>query len=190
MKLTRSEKFEDVLIFEPVIYRDNRGFFTEAYKTEAFKKLDFNERFVQDNHSWSHKYVIRGMHYQWSPPMGKLVRVITGAIYDVIVDVRNGSPTFGESYGILLSQYNNKQLWVPPGYAHGFLSLENDTHVTYKCSGLYNNLAEGGINPLENYLWKQHWNKWVPDYSSLIISEKDKEAQTLEEYSENPKFEK
>ena len=190
MQLIKSEKFNDILIFESAVYRDNRGYFTESYKTKVFEELGFDKEFVQDNHSWSHKNVIRGMHYQWDPPMGKLVRVITGAVYDVVVDVRSGSSTFGQSYGVLLSQHNNKQLWVPPGFAHGFLSLENNTHVVYKCSGLYNNLAEGGINPLENYLWEQYWNKWVPERSSLIVSEKDKEAQTFKEYSENPKFEK
>ena len=189
MKVIRSEKFEDVMIFETPVYRDNRGFFTEAYKTEKFINHGLDEQFVQDNHSWSHKNVIRGMHYQWNPPMGKLVRVITGAVYDVVVDVRISSPTFGESFGALLSQHNNKQLWVPPGFAHGFLSLENDTHVVYKCSGLYNKDGEGGINPLEDYLYDQYWSKFVPDTSHLIISDKDEAAQSFKDYKTSPRFE-
>ena len=188
MKITTINKFSDVKIIEPHIFLDNRGFFTETYNSAKVEKLGFNEKFYQDNYSTSHKGVVRGLHYQWDNPMGKLVTVFSGAIYDVIVDVKEGSPTYGNSYGVLLTQHNFKQLWVPPGYAHGFLSLENNTKVVYKCTSVYNQECEGGINPLEDYLFEEHWNKWISHKSEIIISEKDAEAQTLEAYTNNPKF--
>jgi len=188
MKITKSKKFEDVLIFEHEPFRDNRGFFTEVYNSSKSQDLNFNETFYQDNFSVSHKGVLRGLHYQWDGPMGKLVTVFSGSVYDVIVDVRLGSSTYGESYGILLTENNHKQLWVPPGYAHGFLSLENNTKVVYKCSAVYNKEGEGGIRPTEEYLFERHWNQWIKDKSEIIISDKDKNAQTIKEYGEGPKF--
>ena len=139
---------------------------------------------LQDNQSKSHKNVIRGLHYQWNNPMGKLVRVLHGAVKDVIVDVRKYSPTYGQFDSFLLSAENNKQLWVPPGFAHGILSLEDDTLVSYKCSSVYNANGESGINPFDKYLNID----WGIDKSEAIISEKDKIAQSFLDYDRNPKF--
>jgi|TARA_Y100000310_G_scaffold167281_1_gene167042 dTDP-4-dehydrorhamnose 3,5-epimerase len=187
MEITKTELFKDVLVFEPQVFNDDRGFFYESYNTEKTKLFGFNEKFVQDNRSMSHKYVVRGLHYQWDDPMGKLVSVTQGRIYDLIVDVRKDSKTLGKTFGIILSSENKKQLWVPPGYAHGFISLTDNTHVSYKCSNVYNSEGEGGISPLEDYAL-EHWYKFVKNIDQLILSEKDMNAQTFAEYLEDPKF--
>lgn len=127
----------DVKIIEPRVFGDQRGFFTETWNARAFVEAGLDLAFVQDNHSRSARGVLRGLHYQIRQPQGKLVRVATGAVYDVAVDLRRSSPTFGRSIGVELSETNHRMLWVPPGFAHGFLALADGTDFLYKCTDLY-----------------------------------------------------
>jgi len=137
---------EGILVIEPKAFHDDRGFFMESYNSKDFLGNGFLSLFVQDNHSQSKKGVLRGLHYQNHPsPMGKLVRCFKGKVFDVGVDIRKGSPTFGQWYGEILSEENMKMLYFPPGFAHGFLSLADDTHVYYKCTGLYSAQNERAI---------------------------------------------
>lgn len=128
---------QDVVIVEPKVFGDERGFFFEVYNQATFAKLGLPTEFVQDNHSGSQKGVLRGLHYQIQQPQGKLVRVLRGAIYDVAVDLRRGSKQFGQWVGVELSAENKRQLWVPPGFAHGFLTLTEFAEVSYKVTQLY-----------------------------------------------------
>ena len=137
MKITPTA-IPDVLVIEPKVFGDARGFFYESFNQKAFNEatgLDVN--FVQDNHSRSTKGVLRGLHYQIHQPQGKLVRVVRGAVFDVAVDIRKGSPTFGKWEGIELTEENNKQFWVPPGFAHGFLVLSDSADFLYKTTDYY-----------------------------------------------------
>jgi dTDP-4-dehydrorhamnose 3,5-epimerase len=177
-------EFDDVLVITPNVFHDHRGYFCETYNIEKLLESNFSEVFVQDNESKSGKNVLRGLHYQWQPAMGKLVRCVSGEIQDVIVDIRTGSPTYGKHFSIRLSETNKKQLWVPAGYAHGILSLKENTIISYKCSGVYNSTAESGINPLDPAL-NIVWDCNVRD---IILSDKDRDAQTFEEYSKQSKF--
>src|SRR3989339_596118 len=136
----------DILIIETKAYEDERGFFMESYHQAAFKEAGLDAVFVQDNHSRSAKGVVRGLHYQLPPnAMGKLVKVVKGRIFDVGVDIRKSSPTFGKWYGEVLSEDNKKMLYFPPGFAHGFLSLSDGTEVLYKCTAVYHPESEKGI---------------------------------------------
>jgi len=128
---------EGVLIVEPKVFGDERGFFLESWNQASFAKLGLDLDFVQDNHSRSARGVLRGMHYQLPNPQGKLVRVVAGSVFDVAVDMRKGSPTFGKWVGVELSAVNKRMLWVPPGMAHGFLTLEDGTDFLYKCTAPY-----------------------------------------------------
>lgn len=162
-----------VLLIELRAFQDERGFFMECYSTRDFEAHGLPETFVQDNHSQSKKGVLRGLHYQLNPsPMGKLVRCIKGRIFDVGVDVRKGSPTFGRWYGEILSGENHKMIYFPPGFAHGFLALEDDTHVYYKCTGLYSKESERAI------IWNdpEVGIKWPLDEvgGKAILSDRDK----------------
>ncbi len=144
MNITKTE-IEGLLVIEPKIFTDDRGYFFETYHTQRYALPDAHE-FVQDNEAKSDKGVLRGLHFQTGDhAQGKLVRVVKGAVYDVAVDVRKDSPTFGLWYGILLSGENKKQLWVPRGFAHGYLVLEDETIFSYKCDNYYNKAAEQGI---------------------------------------------
>jgi dTDP-4-dehydrorhamnose 3,5-epimerase len=137
---------EGVLIIEAKAFHDDRGFFMESFNFKDFLVNGFTHPILQDNHSQSKKGVLRGLHYQINPsPMGKLVRCLRGRIFDVGVDIRQGSPTFGHWYGDILTEDNFKMLYFPPGFAHGFLSLEEDTHVYYKCTGIYSKENERAI---------------------------------------------
>jgi dTDP-4-dehydrorhamnose 3,5-epimerase len=128
----------DVLILEPKIFGDDRGFFFESFNEKVFReKTGVEVNFVQDNHSKSVKNVLRGLHYQLFQPQGKLVRVITGAILDIAVDIRQNSPTFSQWVGVTLSEENKQQLWIPPGFAHGFLVLSEGAEVLYKATDYY-----------------------------------------------------
>ncbi len=176
--------FEDVVVIVPRIFKDSRGYFCETYNAANLQTLGFDQEMVQDNQSKSAKNVIRGLHYQWDGPMGKLVRVIKGSVKDVIVDIRKNSPTYGRSASFILTDENNKQLWVPPGFAHGILSLEDDTLVSYKCSSVYNSSGESGINPFDSFLNID----WGIEKSDAIISEKDGVAIGFLDYDRNPKF--
>lgn len=134
-----------VMIVEPRVFGDDRGFFFESWNADAFAKGGLDLRFVQDNHSKSAKGVLRGLHYQNPDPQGKLVRVVAGAVYDVAVDLRRSSPHFGKWVGVELSADNKRMLWVPPGFAHGFLSLADGTEFLYKCTALYQPAAEHSL---------------------------------------------
>ncbi|GAB3537751.1 dTDP-4-dehydrorhamnose 3,5-epimerase [Noviherbaspirillum agri] len=128
----------DVLVIEPKVFGDTRGFFFESFNQKAFNDLTgLNESFVQDNHSRSAKGVLRGLHYQVQQPQGKLVRVVRGAVFDVAVDIRRRSPTFGKWVGVELNEENHKQLWVPAGFAHGFVVLSDSADFLYKTTDYY-----------------------------------------------------
>lgn len=174
--------FPEVKLFIPNVYKDDRGFFTETFNSKIEDELGV--KFYQDNHSKSKKNVIRGIHYQWDKPMGKLVRVVKGSGLDILVDLRKDSPTFGKSETILISDENFTIVWVPEGFGHGFLALEDDTHLCYKCSTIHNGASEGSIYPFDPTLNIQ----LDIDITEAILSEKDKNAQSFEQYKLNPKF--
>jgi dTDP-4-dehydrorhamnose 3,5-epimerase len=136
VKVTRTE-IPDVLLLEPQAISDERGFLLESWREEWFTSLDLPARFVQDNHSHSVQGTLRGLHYQLERPQGKLVRVVSGKVYDVAVDLRRSSPTFGRWVGDLLSAQEHRQLWIPPGFAHGFYVLSPTADLLYKCTEYY-----------------------------------------------------
>lgn len=127
----------EVKLIEPRVFADARGWFCETWNEAAFAAAGIAARFVQDNHSRSAKGVLRGLHYQLRRPQGKLVRVIAGAVFDVAVDLRRGSPDFGRWVAVELSAADHRMLWIPPGFAHGFLALRDDTQIVYKCTDFY-----------------------------------------------------
>ena len=136
----------DCLIIEPRVYGDERGFFLETYHVSKYlDQAGISIPFVQDNHSRSSKGVLRGLHFQKTKPQGKLVRVVSGEVYDVAVDIRNGSSTFGKWEGIILSEENKRQFWIPPGFAHGFVVLSNIADFEYKCTDFYDPSDEGSL---------------------------------------------
>ncbi|MCU1324203.1 MAG: dTDP-4-dehydrorhamnose 3,5-epimerase [Acidobacteriaceae bacterium] len=128
---------QDVFVVEPTVFGDDRGFFLESYNEERFAELGLPTRFAQDNHSGSRKGVLRGIHYQIQNPQGKLVRALVGEVFDVAVDLRKDSSSFGQSFGILLSAQNRKMLWIPPGFGHGFLVVSEFAEFAYKATDLY-----------------------------------------------------
>ena len=145
-----------VLIIEPKVFGDQRGFFLETFQTERYREAGIELPFVQGNHSRSQRGVLRGLHFQRSRPQGKLVSVSWGSVYDVAVDINPDSPTCGQFVGVELNDENHRQLWVPPGYAHGFCVLSEVADFQYKCTDLYNPLDEGGLiwnDPDVNIPW-------------------------------------
>jgi len=171
----------DVLLIEPPVFTDSRGFFFESYHRRDFRKIGIPEEFVQDNHSCSGKGVVRGLHFQSSHPQGKLVRVIRGSVYDVVVDIRTGSPSFGKSVGVVISAANRLMIWVPAGFAHGFLSLEDGTEVLYKTTDFYYPEYDAGIrwnDPDLHIAWplEQHG---IP---SVMVNDKDGRLPLLKEF--------
>lgn len=167
---------EGLLVFEPTVFKDARGYFFESYNQHLFEQGGIAVHFVQDNQSRSGHGVIRGLHYQQNPhAQVKLIRVIEGAILDVAVDIRNGSPTFGQHFSIELSSENNKQLFIPEGFAHGFSVISEIAVVLYKCNTFYNKQSEAGINFNDEALGLD----WKIDPSKAIISEKDKQLPAL-----------
>ncbi|EFU74057.1 dTDP-4-dehydrorhamnose 3,5-epimerase [Enterococcus italicus] len=184
LKVTAT-KLTDVKIIEPVVFGDHRGFFTESYSDKDFKEAGIDFDFIQDNHSLSTEPgVLRGLHFQkGQAAQTKLIRVVTGAVLDVIVDIRKGSPTYGEWEGYILSASNHRQLLVPKGYAHGFVTLTDNVNFLYKCDNYYNAEADGGIAFDDPELAIT----WPIDQSKAILSEKDKHHPTLKEFeAENP----
>ncbi len=174
MKITPT-RIPDVLLIEPNVFGDERGFFMESYHAKKYSEQGINAVFVQDNHSRSTKGVLRGLHYQLEKPQGKLVGVVTGAVFDVAVDIRKGSPTFGEWLGFELSDENHLQLYIPPGFAHGFCVVSETADFVYKCTDYYAPDSEYGIQ----------WDdpeigiEWPDD--EFVISEKDANNKYLSE---------
>ncbi|HWP47612.1 MAG TPA: dTDP-4-dehydrorhamnose 3,5-epimerase [Candidatus Limnocylindrales bacterium] len=169
-------KFKGLLIIEPQIFRDVRGFFMESYNRRKFSENGIPSEFVQDNISRSVKGTLRGLHYQLNPhSQGKLVRVTEGAVFDVAVDIRFGSPTFGQWFGYILSAENRHALYIPPGFAHGFCVLTDEAEFTYKCTAFYVPEAERAI------IWNdpQIAIQWPITPDPNLMSEKDKNAPTL-----------
>jgi dTDP-4-dehydrorhamnose 3,5-epimerase len=173
----RHLEMEGLLLIEPDVYTDNRGYFIELFNENTFSALNLPFSFCQDNLSVNKKNVIRGLHFQDSPfAQGKLVRVIKGAVLDVVVDLREDSPSFGKHFSVLLSEYNNHMLWIPPGFAHGFAVIEDQTVFHYKCTEYYNKIAEKGIR-FDDPDLAINWNTANP-----IVSEKDMELITFTDY--------
>ena len=170
---------EGVLIITPEVREDSRGYFMETYQKKDFEAVGVNVEFVQDNQSASRKGVLRGLHFQKQFPQDKLVRVIKGAVYDVCVDLREGSKTFGKWVGVELSEENKKQFFIPKGFAHGFLVLSDYAEFVYKCSDFYHPNDEGGIA----YNDPDIAVKWpMEEGLELIMSEKDTKWGGLKEY--------
>ncbi|MCM2314552.1 MAG: dTDP-4-dehydrorhamnose 3,5-epimerase [Thermoanaerobaculia bacterium] len=171
-----------VLIVEPRVFGDDRGFFMEVYHAARFTEAGIGDSFVQDNHSRSSRGVLRGLHYQQPNPQGKLVRAVCGTIFDVAVDIRRGSPHFGRWVGVELSEENKRQLWVPPGFAHGFCVTSESADVVYKCTALYEPANDRGIR----------WNDpeigiaWPP--VEPLLSTKDTAAPMLRDAAILPVF--
>jgi dTDP-4-dehydrorhamnose 3,5-epimerase len=181
MKITiESQHLNGVAVLTPEVFQDERGFFMETFRKDQFLELGLPGEFVQDNHSRSVRNVLRGLHFQWDPPMGKLMRVTIGSAFLVAVDIRKGSPTFGKWFGIEVSAENKRQVWAPPGFARGFCVLSDIAEIQYKCTGIYSNKGESGI------LWNDpaigiDWPTKDP-----TLSKKDETAQTLADWLKRP----
>ena len=184
MPFTTTE-FPGLLVFDPVLHQDERGYFFETYNEQAWEKQGISIRFVQDNQSYSRRGVIRGLHYQLEPyHQAKLIRVLSGRIIDVAVDLRQGSPSYGRHMAIELSAENKKQFFIPAGFAHGFSVLSESAEVSYKCDGFYHKESEGGIrydDPVLNIDWKV-------DGDQAIVSGKDRELPVLANCRNNFEF--
>ena len=169
---------KDVVCFEPKIFGDERGYFMETWRASWLEDLGIQAEFVQDNHSLSRKGILRGLHYQIKQPQGKLVRVTRGEVFDVAVDIRRYSPTFGQWVGINLSADNKRILWVPPGFAHGFLVLSDEAEFSYKCTDFYAPQYERSI------LWNDpdigvQWP--LEGIDDIVLSAKDREGVLLKD---------
>jgi dTDP-4-dehydrorhamnose 3,5-epimerase len=181
MEIKIESKFlRDVVVLVPGVSRDARGFFMETFREDQFEAHGLPIHFVQDNHSRSTKGVLRGLHFQWEPPMGKLMRVSLGSAFLVAVDIRQGSPTLGKWVGVEASAENCRQVWAPAGFARGFCVLSDTAEIQYKCTGIYNDKGESGIR----------WDD--PDIAiewpvqDVVLSDKDRNAQTLARWLSRP----
>jgi dTDP-4-dehydrorhamnose 3,5-epimerase len=181
MKLTTTRlEIPDVLVLEHDAFEDERGYFMEVYKREKFRELGLPEVFVQLNESRSAHNVIRGLHFQWEPPMGKLMRVAEGAAFLVAVDIRHNSPTLGKWVAATMTSEDKRQMWAPAGFARGLCALADNTRVQYLCTGAYNGSAESGVA----------WNdaeigvRWPVE--DALVSAKDRSAQTLRDWLARP----
>jgi dTDP-4-dehydrorhamnose 3,5-epimerase len=171
-------KLQGCVVIEPTVFGDDRGFFLETFQAERYADLaGITSPFVQDNHSRSARGVLRGLHFQKNKPQGKLIRVVKGEVYDVAVDIRQGSPTFGQWEGIILSEENKTQLWVPPGFAHGFVVLSDIADFEYKCTDYYDPSDEGSI------LWNDPELNIPWPIDNPKLSEKDANAKKLADLS-------
>jgi len=175
-----SRHLGDVAVLASEVFEDERGFFMEVYRADQYEALGLPAEFVQDNHSRSKRGVLRGLHFQWDPPMGKLMRVSYGSAFLVAVDIRKGSPTLGRWFGVEVSAKDKKQVWAPAGFARGFCAVSDFAEVQYKCTAVYNPKGESGI------LWNDpkigiHWPVKEPE-----LSGKDRQAQTLDEWLASP----
>lgn len=173
--ITRSTPLPEVLVIEPRVFEDARGWFMETYNARVFAELGIPGEFLQDNHSYSTRGVVRGLHYQLHEPQGKLVRCTRGAIFDVAVDIRRNSPTFGQWTGVELSASNKRMLWIPPRFAHGFSVLSEDAEVIYKCTTLWHQPSDRSL------LWNDPTLAIDWHVSSPVIAPKDAAAPTLAE---------
>ena len=174
-------EIEGLYVIEPTVYADSRGYFFESYNEADFVKAGIDKKFVQDNQSMSSKGVLRGLHFQTQNTQGKLVRVAKGSVYDVAVDLRKDSETFGKWYGVLLTEANKTMFYVPEGFAHGFLTLEDDTEFMYKCTDLYSPEYDSGIMWNDEIIgidWK--FEEFGIDPSELTISDKDTKHQNFD----------
>lgn len=170
----------DVVVIIPKVLGDDRGFFMETYRYDIFHDLGLPTEWVQDNHSRSSKGVLRGLHFQWEPPMSKLMRVTHGAAFLVAVDIRKGSPTLGQWFGLEVTASNKKQVYAPYGFARGFCALTDECEVQYKCTGMYNSGAESGIyynDPEIGIEWPMR---------DVLVSGKDANAQSLKQWLASP----
>lgn len=176
MKITTTP-IDGLLVIEPQIFKDSRGYFFESYNQDKMKEAGIVLSFVQDNQSLSQKGAVRGLHFQAAPfEQGKLVRVVAGSVRDVVVDIRKNSPTYGQHFSIDLSAENQLMFWIPPGFAHGFETLENNTVFLYKCTNMYNKNSEGGLlwnDPAIGIQWQT---------SDAIVSEKDQILPLLKDF--------
>ena len=173
-QIEKCEDIEGLYLIQPTVFGDSRGYFMETYNYEEFKEAGLDMVFVQDNQSMSVKGVLRGLHFQKQYPQCKLVRAVRGTVFDVAVDLREGSKTFGKWYGVVLSAENKKQFFIPKGFAHGFLVLSENAEFTYKCSDFYHPNDEGGIlwnDPAVGVEWPMPEGMTRAD---LILSDKDK----------------
>ncbi len=180
MQFTKTD-IPGIILIQPKILGDDRGYFYESYHAELFSKNGIDKQFVQDNQSFSHKGVLRGLHFQ-NPPFaqGKLIRVVQGSVLDIALDIRMGSPTYGKYFSEIVSSEKQNMIWIPEGFAHGFITLQDNTIFQYKCTNYYNKEVEGCILWNDNDL-KIDWNIENP-----IISEKDKLGIPFSSY--NSKF--
>src|SRR5271170_5066367 len=175
-----SRFLRDIVVLVPDVFRDDRGFFMETFREDQFQKAGLPTQFVQDNHSRSTRGVLRGLHFQWAPPMGKLMRVSLGSAFLVAVDIRRGSPTLGQWVGVESSAANRRQVWAPAGFARGFCVLSDAAEIQYKCTGLYNSKAEAGIrwdDPEIGIMWPG---------SDFILSDKDRTSPSLSQWLASP----
>ena len=181
MQITiESRHLRDVVVVVPEVFQDSRGFFSETFRADQFQLLGLPSGFVQDNHSRSAKGVVRGLHFQWEPPMGKLMRVTLGRAFLVAVDIRKGSPTIGKWVGVEASAENRRSVWAPAGFARGFCALTDPTEIQYKCTGIYNSKAESAIrwnDPMIGIEWP---------LVDVAVSEKDRNARSLQEWLASP----
>jgi dTDP-4-dehydrorhamnose 3,5-epimerase len=168
------------VVLAPKVFEDARGFFMEVFRNDQFAALGLPSEFVQDNHSRSKKGVLRGLHFQWEPPMGKLMRVTYGSAFLVAVDIRKGSPTLGHWCGIEVSADDKRQVWAPAGFARGFCALSDFAEIQYKCTGVYNSRCESGIRWNDPAIGIQ-WPITDPE-----LSDKDRQAQSLAEWLASP----
>ena len=178
-----SRHLGDVVVLVPDVFRDDRGFFMETFRVDQFERHGLPTQFVQDNHSRSVKGVVRGLHFQWDPPMGKLMRVSLGSAFLVAVDIRKGSPTLGQWVGIEASAENRRCVFAPAGFARGFCALVDGTEIQYKCTGIYNGGAESGI------LWNDPAIGIEWPLADVAVSDKDRRARTLEQWLATPESE-
>jgi dTDP-4-dehydrorhamnose 3,5-epimerase len=170
----------DVVVIKPVVLGDDRGFFMETYRQDNFRDLGLPTEWVQDNHSRSSKGVLRGLHFQWEPPMGKLMRVTRGAAFLVAVDIRKGSPTLGQWFGREVTAENKNQVFAPYGFARGFCALTDECEVQYKCTGIYSSGGESGIY----YKDPEIGIEWP--LADVLVSNKDANAQPLKQWLSSP----
>lgn len=180
------EALDGIVVLRPTVFRDERGYFLESFNAREFAALGLPTEFVQDNTSFSVRHVLRGLHFQWDPPMGKLLRVCSGCVQLVEVDIRPNSPTCGQHVTFEVSDENMRIVWIPPGFANGFLVLSDTAIVHYKCTAFYNPQGEGALR----------WNDpelgipWQLDGAEPILSAKDAAAMTLHELLAQPYLER